>query len=83
MLGLMAELGDEHAAEHERMTALARAHGIDVIAVATPEYGDDAVHVDDIDAALERLGPVGVGDAVLVKGSRVAALERLAARLLG
>ena len=83
VLGLMAELGDEHAAEHERMAALARAHGIEVIAVGTPEYGADAVHVDDIDAALERLGAVGAGDAVLVKGSRVAGLERLAARLLG
>ena len=78
----MAELGDEHEAEHQRMTALARSHGIKVIAVATPEYGPDAAHVDDIGAAVERLGTLGEGDAVLVKGSRVAGLERLAARLL-
>ena len=82
VLGLMAELGDEHAAEHERMTALATANGIEVIAVGTPEYGPGAAHVDDIDAALERLGPVAAGDAVLVKGSRVAGLERLTARLV-
>ena len=31
---------------------------------------------------LAELGPVGEGDAVLVKGSRVAGLEAVAARLL-
>ena len=36
-----------------------------------------------IDDARRRLGPLGDGDAVLVKGSRVAGLERLADRLLG
>lgn len=83
VLGLMAELGDEHVAEHERMTSIARAMGIEVIAVDTPEYGEGALHVADLDDAVERLGPIGPGDAVLVKGSRVAGLERLAARLLG
>ncbi|MEM9467098.1 MAG: UDP-N-acetylmuramoyl-tripeptide--D-alanyl-D-alanine ligase [Actinomycetota bacterium] len=82
VLGVMAELGDEHAAEHERMTGLARERGIEVIAVGTPDYGPDAAHVADIDEAIDRLGPIGAGDAVLVKGSRVAGLERLAARLL-
>ena len=47
----------------------------------TEDYGVDVV--DDIDAAVAALGPLGPGDAVLVKGSRVAGLERLAEALLG
>jgi UDP-N-acetylmuramoyl-tripeptide--D-alanyl-D-alanine ligase len=42
--------------------------------------------VADADGALEALaalGPLGRGDAVLVKGSRVAELERVAEVLLG
>jgi UDP-N-acetylmuramoyl-tripeptide--D-alanyl-D-alanine ligase len=39
------------------------------------------VTVADIDAAVQALGDIGDGDAVLVKGSRVAGLERLAERL--
>ncbi|MEM9520410.1 MAG: UDP-N-acetylmuramoyl-tripeptide--D-alanyl-D-alanine ligase [Actinomycetota bacterium] len=82
VLGVMAELGADSASEHERMVAVARERGVEVIAVAAPQYGAGATHVADIDAALDALGPVGSDDAVLVKGSRVAGLERLAARLL-
>ncbi|MEY2406861.1 MAG: hypothetical protein QOG39_1777, partial [Acidimicrobiaceae bacterium] len=39
-----------------------------------------AVH--GIEGALAALGPLGDGDAVLVKGSRIAGLERLASALL-
>ncbi|MEM9203650.1 MAG: UDP-N-acetylmuramoyl-tripeptide--D-alanyl-D-alanine ligase [Actinomycetota bacterium] len=82
VLGVMAELGADSASEHERMVAVARERGVEVIAIAAPQYGAGATHVADIDAALDALGPVGSDDAVLVKGSRVAGLERLAARLL-
>jgi UDP-N-acetylmuramoyl-tripeptide--D-alanyl-D-alanine ligase len=34
--------------------------------------------VPDVEAAVAALGELGDGDAVLVKGSRVAGLERLA-----
>ena len=54
--------------------------GIRVLSVAAPAYGGE--DVADVDAALDALGPLGDGDAVLVKGSRVAGLERLAAALL-
>ncbi len=81
VLGVMAELGDESRVEHERMARLAGSLGIEVIAVAAPEYGPAATHLNDHEAAVERLGLLHEGDAVLVKGSRVAALERVVARL--
>jgi UDP-N-acetylmuramoyl-tripeptide--D-alanyl-D-alanine ligase len=79
VLGTMAELGNSSASEHRRVAALAAELGIRVVAVAEPAYGCELV--DDIDAAVGALGSLGKGDAVLVKGSRVAGLERLAARL--
>ncbi len=81
VLGVMAELGETSEAEHERMAHLAAELGIGVIAVAAPGYGGQAHHVADISAAVEALGDLAADDAVLVKGSRVAELERLVARL--
>ena len=79
VLGIMAELGDAGPAEHRRLGALAAELGLRVIAVAAPDYGGE--QADDPDDALRLLGPVGAGDAVLVKGSRAAGLEALAGRL--
>jgi len=80
VLGVMAELGPFEAEEHAAIGALAAELGVRVISVAAPAYGaEDAPHLD---AALALLGAVGDGDAILVKGSRVAGLERLAAALL-
>jgi UDP-N-acetylmuramyl pentapeptide synthase len=47
--------------------------------VAAPAYG--GADVDDLDAAIAALGPLRPDDAILIKGSRVAGLERLASRL--
>jgi len=80
VLGVMAELGAIAEDEHRAIAALAAELGIEVIAIDAPLYGVD--EVAGIDAALEALGTLGPGDAVLVKGSRVAGLERLAARLV-
>jgi UDP-N-acetylmuramoyl-tripeptide--D-alanyl-D-alanine ligase len=83
VLGVMAELGARSDAEHVAIADLAHQLGIRVIAVDAPAYGCE--NVRDVDAAvavLEEAGPLGPGDAVLVKGSRVAALERVADRLL-
>lgn len=76
VLGTMAELGDLADDGHARVGALARELGIEVIAVGDARYGVEPVA--DIDEALARLEPLGKGDAVLLKGSRVAGLERLA-----
>ncbi len=83
VLGVMAELGEEHESEHRAVAAEAAAAGIRVIAVGADAYGPEAEHVASIADAIEQLGEVGDGDAVLVKGSRVAGLERLASVLLG
>ncbi len=80
VLGVMAELGDSHAADHASVAALAADLGVEVVAVAEKAYGRPTV--PDTAAALAALGPLGPGDAVLVKGSRVAGLESLAAALL-
>lgn len=91
VLGEMAELGDVSAAEHARIGALAHSMGVELITVAAPAYlaalDDDAVpgasEAADIPEALRLLAtpssgePIGPNDVVLVKGSRVAALERL------
>ncbi|MCU1485698.1 MAG: murF2 [Actinomycetia bacterium] len=80
VLGTMAELGDVAAAEHAAIAALATELGVRVIALAEPRYGGE--QVADVAAAAAALGELGDGDAVLVKGSRVAGLERLADVLL-
>jgi UDP-N-acetylmuramoyl-tripeptide--D-alanyl-D-alanine ligase len=77
ILGPMAEL-DDAVAGHRRVAEDAGRLGIEVIATGTDLYG--VVPVDDPVAAL---GPIGAGDAVLVKASRVAGLERVADVLLG
>lgn len=82
VLGLMAELGPEGPAEHAAVAAEAARAGVTVVAVGAPAYGDAAVHVPDRVAAAAAIGPLAAGDAVLVKGSRVAGLEVLAAELV-
>ncbi len=85
VVGTMAELGRDEAAEHHAIAVLAQELGIHLIAVDQPWYqagGDDAV--PDVDAAIERLHDLGLGDGdvVLVKASRSAGLDRAAAALL-
>ena len=80
VLGVMAELGDRHDADHAAVAALAAELGIEVLAVDEVAYG--APPVPDAAAALAALGPLGPQDAVLVKGSRVAGLESVADALL-
>ncbi|MFM8416373.1 MAG: UDP-N-acetylmuramoylalanyl-D-glutamyl-2, 6-diaminopimelate--D-alanyl-D-alanine ligase, partial [Actinomycetota bacterium] len=73
-VGVMAELKDPEIA-HRAIAALARRLEIEIVAVETNLYGIDSV---TLQAALVQVAELGEGDAVLVKGSRVAGLERLA-----
>lgn len=76
ILGTMAEL-DDPAASHRQIASLADRLGIDLISVGTELFG-----VEPCDDPVAVLGPIGRGDVVLVKASRVAGLDRVAARLL-
>jgi UDP-N-acetylmuramoyl-tripeptide--D-alanyl-D-alanine ligase len=80
VVGIMAELGDTAQEEHRRIAALAEELGVTLVPVGTDLYG--TAPLAGVDEALEALGVLGEGDAVLVKGSRVAGLERLAEHLL-
>jgi UDP-N-acetylmuramoyl-tripeptide--D-alanyl-D-alanine ligase len=81
VLGLMAELGGDSELLHRQVAAYAEERGIEVLGVAAPAYAVAAA-VPDAAAATERLAGLGPGDAVLVKGSRVAGLEAVADALL-
>ncbi len=82
VLGVMAELGEGGDDEHNRIAQECAESGVRVIAVDAAAYGDNAEHVSDVagvEAVLEDLlgsGPSETG--ILVKGSRVAELERVA-----
>ena len=97
VLGEMRELGAASPAEHENLGRLARGLGVDRLvvvgegarAVHTGALADGAVDgegsvlVPDVAAALAVLRPaLRPGDVVLVKASRGAGLERVAAGLL-
>lgn len=79
VLGAMTELGADSPREHKRIGRLAGELGIELLAVDAPGY--DVSVLPDRDAALAALSDLEEGDAVLVKGSRLARLELLAARL--
>jgi UDP-N-acetylmuramoyl-tripeptide--D-alanyl-D-alanine ligase len=85
VLGEMAELGATSADEHRAIADLAGSLGIAVIAVGTTQYGPGTHVVGGTGEVVILLGGAGVGlgdgDAVLVKGSRVAGLESVARRL--
>jgi UDP-N-acetylmuramoyl-tripeptide--D-alanyl-D-alanine ligase len=76
ILGIMAEISDAEA-EHRAIAGYAADRGIELIAVGTDLYG-----IAPSDDAAAALGPISAEDAVLVKGSRVAGLEKLAALLV-
>jgi UDP-N-acetylmuramoyl-tripeptide--D-alanyl-D-alanine ligase len=76
ILGVMAEISDA-AVEHRAIARYAAGRGVELIAVGTDLYGL-APSAD----AVATLGSLSGDDAVLVKGSRVAGLEKLAAVLV-
>ena len=76
VLGLMAEIS-EAPAEHRAIVRYATDREIEVLA-----YGTDLYGLTPVDDPVDALGSLAGGDAVLVKGSRVVGLERVAAALL-
>ena len=80
VMGQMAELGADGPHQHRAMADLAAGLGIDVVAYRSDDYG--SAPVTDADGVLEAVGDLGPDVAVLVKGSRVAALEEVATRLI-
>jgi UDP-N-acetylmuramoyl-tripeptide--D-alanyl-D-alanine ligase len=95
VLGEMAELGPHARAEHERVGELVARLGIDhlivvgrpavAIAIGAEREGVEPERIVRVDTVGEATGVVlklaRDGDVVLVKGSRVAALERVAEAL--
>jgi UDP-N-acetylmuramoyl-tripeptide--D-alanyl-D-alanine ligase len=93
VLGAMAELGPDSAAYHRELGALVASLGIDVL-IAVGDLGRHyaektggvavtATAADAAEAAQVARAIVEPGDFVLVKGSRVAGLEIVAAALAG
>jgi UDP-N-acetylmuramoyl-tripeptide--D-alanyl-D-alanine ligase len=76
VLGLMAEI-DDAASAHKEVAAYAAERNIELISVTTDLYG-----VEPSPDPVSALGVIGEGDAVLVKASRSAGLERIAEELL-
>jgi len=72
LVGVMAELEDPQLS-HREIREFAVQHGIELIAVDTDLYGIDGV---EIERAIDLALGLTHEDVLLVKGSRVAALER-------
>ena len=78
VLGVMAEVLHSETA-HREIASLCKQVGIELLALETDLYGTNPLSVDDIANALSHLGSDAV---VLVKGSRVAATERVVHALM-
>jgi UDP-N-acetylmuramoyl-tripeptide--D-alanyl-D-alanine ligase len=97
VLGQMAELGPDARDAHEQIGRLAVRLGVDRLVVVGDEaaamhagavlegsWSNESVHVADLEEAVGMLTEeTGPDDVVLVKGSRVAGLERVAEAVLG
>ena len=78
ILGPMAELGDISSQAHKEVVLAASRLGIELMTVGTATYGKEPVTAEQVVARVQELGGTA---AVLVKGSRVARMERIVALL--
>jgi UDP-N-acetylmuramoyl-tripeptide--D-alanyl-D-alanine ligase len=76
VVGVMAEISDPEL-EHPAIVRYAEERGVEVVATGTALYG-----IEPVADAADVLGSLAGGDAVLVKASRAAGLERVAARII-
>ncbi|MEL7156706.1 MAG: UDP-N-acetylmuramoyl-tripeptide--D-alanyl-D-alanine ligase [Actinomycetota bacterium] len=76
VVGYMAELGPGEGDDHRRIAAHVRAIGAELVAVGTDLYG-----ADPVDDPLAAIGVTDEHTAILVKGSRSAGLETVAAAI--
>ena len=77
VLGVMAELSEPEG-DHMQVSLLAQQLGIEVIAIGTQMYGVQSRSLDEVAAMLST---VENRAAILIKGSRVAQLEKLVSLL--
>ena len=79
VLGVMAELGDDHVSSHEEIGEIAKYNGVDVISLNVKEYGGQLVStIDEAYQMIKDKIQDPQNTALLLKGSRVVALENLA-----
>lgn len=81
VLGPMAELGRTSDDDHRTVADLAASLGVRLVAYRTDAYGPGPRADGPAEVAVA-LGPLAAGDAVLLKGSRIAGLEAVASYLL-
>ena len=78
VLGVMAELSEPER-DHLEIAGLAKKLGIEVLAIGTDMYGMQSRTLDEVAAMLSA---VENSTAILIKGSRVAQLEKLVSLLV-
>ena len=78
VLGVMAELSEPER-DHSEIAGLAKKLGIEVLAIGTDMYGMQSRTLDEVAAMLSAAEN---STAILIKGSRVAQLEKLVSRLV-
>ena len=78
VLGVMAELSEPER-DHSEIAGLAKKLGIEVLAIGTDMYGMQSRTLDEVAAMLSA---VENSTAILIKGSRVAQLEKLVSLLV-
>ena len=78
VLGVMAELSEPER-DHSEIAELAKKLGIEVLAIGTDMYGMQSRTLDEVAAMLSA---VENSTGILIKGSRVAQLEKLVSQLV-